>query len=81
MTNRPKSVSVVQTMTESFNEHTVCATCHLDSLEDSLRNVNDIANRNAQISGLLSCHVTTGRDVTSYNVNTLLIYIPNKILI
>ena len=42
MTNWPKPVSAARTMTECFNEHT-SATCHLDSLEVSLRNANDIA--------------------------------------
>ena len=80
MTNWPKPASAARTMTESFNEHP-SATCHLDSLEVSLRNTNDIAYRNAQTPGLLSCHVTAGRNVTSCNINALLIYMPYEILI
>ena len=66
-------------MTESFNEY--AATCHLDSLEVSLRNANDITYIKAQTPKLFSSHVTAGRDVTRCNITALLIYIPSKILI
>ena len=81
MTNRPNPVNAARTMTESFNENTASATCHLDSLKVSLRNANDVVHRNAQTPGLLSCRVNAGRDVTSCNINALLIYIPKEILI
>ena len=79
MTIRPKPVSAARIMTNSFNEDS--ATRHLDSLKVSLRNASDIVYKYAQTMGLLSCHVTTGREVTSCNINALLIYISNVILI